>query len=188
MSTETFPYTLQDAERLLSADKERLVALCNTLGIQLYRNERTGNLHLKLQDFDKLQQALNPPDEIPAVPATLPQKPAQSAVTASSPALPQKSYSSMPQRSAAGGGGKTDLSVIVDTVSNVKEGILKELSQLLDDKLSGLDDIVVELIRSKSENDNLREELKRLEQNQHQLQIELTKFKPAAFGFYRKER
>lgn len=79
-----------------------------------------------------------------------------------------------------------DMSLVVDTITNAKENILHDMSRLLDDKLAGLDELVVELIRSKTENDALKDEIKRLEEGQDVYRAELDKFKPTAFGFFRK--
>jgi hypothetical protein len=81
---------------------------------------------------------------------------------------------------------KDNLAMIVEAVSHAKEGILKDLSRLLDDKLAGLDEVVVELIRCKSENDTLKEKLKAALDEKESLRHELSKFKPVQFGFYRK--
>ena len=75
---------------------------------------------------------------------------------------------------------------MVEAVSQVKEGILKDLSRLLDDKLSGLDEVVVELIRCKSENDSLKKKLDDAVRSKETLEHELSRFKPVQFGFYRK--
>lgn len=175
--TETFPYTVAQASKLLNVDTTKIMALCNALNLRPYKDERTGQFSLRTKDFELLKKALEAEK----------QNESHSLVSQAGPLnYPTKgSYSSLPQRT--GSMSRTDLSIIVDTVSNVKEGILKDLSQLLDDKLTGLDEVVVELIRSKSENDALKEEVKRLEESKIYLQSELSKFKPAAFGFYRKE-
>ena len=75
---------------------------------------------------------------------------------------------------------------MVEAVSQVKEGILKDLGRLLDDKLSGLDEVVVELIRCKSENDTLKQKLEESRETQQRLEYELSRFKQVQFGFYRK--
>ncbi len=81
---------------------------------------------------------------------------------------------------------KDNITVMVEAVSQVKEGILKDLSRLLDDKLSGLDEVVVELIRCKSENDTLKKKLDEAVRSKEALEYELSRFKPVQFGFYRK--
>jgi hypothetical protein len=82
--------------------------------------------------------------------------------------------------------GKDNITVMVEAVSQVKEGILKDLGRLLDDKLAGLDEVVVELIRCKSENDSLKKKLDEAVRSKESLEYELSRFKPVQFGFYRK--
>jgi hypothetical protein len=82
--------------------------------------------------------------------------------------------------------GSGDVSMIVETVTSAKESILADLGRILDDKLAGLDELVVELIRSKTENDALKDEIKKLENNVEEAAAESAKYKPTAFGFYRK--
>ena len=83
--------------------------------------------------------------------------------------------------------GSSNLNAIVEAISNSKEHILNEVSRLLDDKLSGLDEVVVELIRSKAENDSLRQKLATTTKEREALKVELASFKPFQFGLYKKE-
>ena len=82
--------------------------------------------------------------------------------------------------------GADSITVMVEAVSQVKESILKDLAHLLDDKLAGLDEVVVELIRCKSENDSLKKRLNDAVRARESLEQELGRFKPVQFGFYRK--
>ena len=82
--------------------------------------------------------------------------------------------------------GQDNLAMVVEAVSTAKEGILKDMSRLLDDKLAGLDEVVVELIRCKSENDALKQRNKLLLSEKEALQEELASFKSTGFGFFRK--
>ena len=82
--------------------------------------------------------------------------------------------------------GQDNITAMVEAVSQVKEGILKDLGRLLDDKLAGLDEVVVELIRCKSENDSLKKKLNEAVLARESLEHELARFKPVQFGFYRK--
>ncbi|MGE0199449.1 MAG: hypothetical protein AB7P76_00620 [Candidatus Melainabacteria bacterium] len=99
-------------------------------------------------------------------------------------AAPNAALSSAPGNAAVG--KDTQLAMMIETVGQVKEGILKDLSRLLDDKLSGLDDVVVELIRSKSENETLKRRLEETLRRMDDLEYELSCFRPAQFGFYKK--
>lgn len=80
------------------------------------------------------------------------------------------------------------LAMMVETVSQVKEGILKDLSRMLDDKLSGLDEVVVQLIRAQSENESLKKKIDELTHRNNELEQEVESFKPVQFGFYKKMR
>ncbi len=88
---------------------------------------------------------------------------------------------------ALGAPSRDAVATMVETVSQVKDSILKDMSRMLDDKLTGLDDVVVELIRCKSENDSLRRKLEDLQGKLIDMEEELTTFVPFQFGLYRKE-
>jgi hypothetical protein len=81
-----------------------------------------------------------------------------------------------------------ELSSVVEAITHSKEFILNEMSRLLDDRLAGLDEVVVELIRTKSENDALRSKINTLSREKQQLKDEVESFKPMQFGFYKKTK
>jgi DNA-binding transcriptional MerR regulator len=78
------------------------------------------------------------------------------------------------------------LATVVEAISHSKDYILTEMSRLLDDRLSGLDEVVVELIRTKSENDALRHKISSLTKEVESAKAEVDCFKPVQFGFYKK--
>jgi DNA-binding transcriptional MerR regulator len=78
------------------------------------------------------------------------------------------------------------LATVVEAISHSKDYILTEMSRLLDDRLSGLDEVVVELIRTKSENDALRQKISSLTKEVESARAEVECFKPVQFGFYKK--
>ena len=100
---------------------------------------------------------------------------------------PAQTVTGLSQPQAPQNQGASNLSAIVEAISNSKEHILNEVSRLLDDKLSGLDEVVVELIRTKAENDSLRQKLATLTKEREVLKTDLASFKPFQFGLYKKE-
>lgn len=78
------------------------------------------------------------------------------------------------------------LATVVEAISHSKDFILGEMSRLLDERLSGLDEVVVELIRTKSENDALRHKITSLGKELEAAKAEVDCFKPVQFGFYKK--
>ena len=67
-----------------------------------------------------------------------------------------------------------------------EKNIMDKMSALLSEKMDGFDEIIVELIRSKTENENLRQQVNTLNKQVFILKGELASFKPVAFGFYSK--
>lgn len=187
LTTDDFPYTIGYVKELLNLEEPELMDYVRTLDISPRRDDRTGKqvfthhdievlrkaqeMHRQGDDLGTISQRLTRRDSATSVPQSMATHPASSA----SQALRQSTVSN-----------KENLAVMVEAVSQVKEGILKDLSRLLDDKLSGLDEVVVELIRCKSENDTLKQKLEEAREQQQRLEYELSRFKQVQFGFYRK--
>ncbi|HEY9744581.1 MAG TPA: MerR family transcriptional regulator [Oculatellaceae cyanobacterium] len=204
LTTEDFPYTIGYVMELLGLDERELMGYVQVLGLAPRKDDKTGRLIFTHRDIEMLKKARdmkkhgedmgaisrqlggnvkaaasgNVPARVPMTKAPPPPK-AEELPTYISPASTSQSI-----RSAAP--GKDNITVMVEAVSQVKEGILKDLSRLLDDKLSGLDEVVVELIRCKSENDSLKKKLDDALRSKEVLELELSRFKPVQFGFYRK--
>lgn len=160
----------------LHVDENQVLEACQKLDLQPVPDARTHKLLLTQAHLDILrvhfQQQLG--DALPTM-----------AYDATSP-FPTSA--GLMARGAQHNLSKTELSALVDAIGHAKESILDDLSHLLDDKLAGLDDVVIELIRSKSEVDTLRDAVKQLEAERDAALAEVAKYKPAAFGFYKKEK
>lgn len=192
IAAEDFPYTIRYASELLGVDESTLSRFSQALAIEPKAEVPTGRLVYSYHDVEKLRKAIemhNRGEDLPRITEQLTGK-AQATIT-SHPELPVAGRKMM-ERSGQGlvalGKDNESLAVIVESVSQAKESILKDLSRLLDDKLAGLDEVVVELIRCKSENDALKLQLKNLANEKEGLEQELSKFQPVQFGFYKKVR
>jgi DNA-binding transcriptional MerR regulator len=201
LTTDDFPYTLSYVMELLGLEERELMSFVQTLGLSPRKDEKTGRIIFTHRDIEAIKKArelkksgeltegLTQPISINKIPSGQTPSPKQeeeaiSATGKSGYMSPMTGGSSQSLRNAAG--GKDNITVMVEAVSQVKEGILKDLSRLLDDKLSGLDEVVVELIRCKSENDSLKKKLDEAVRAKETLEYELSRFKPVQFGFYRK--
>lgn len=80
----------------------------------------------------------------------------------------------------------SDINTFVDAVRNTKEDIVTRLTSVIEEKLEGIDDVVVELIKSKVENERLRMKMDQLTKENYKLIGEIDKFKPVALGLYKK--
>jgi DNA-binding transcriptional MerR regulator len=206
LTTEDFPYTIGYVMELLGLDERELMTYVQMLSLSPRKDDKTGRLIFTHRDIESLKKAKDmkkhgdSPDAIArqlgaktaAGVSTIPSKQAapaglgekeSTAMTGKGAYLSSTTPGQTLRPSTA---GKDNITMMVEAVSQVKEGILKDLSRLLDDKLSGLDEVVVELIRCKSENDSLKKKLDEAVRTKEALEYELSRFKPVQFGFYRK--
>lgn len=208
LTTEDFPYTIGYVMELLGLDERELMTYVQMLSLSPRKDDKTGRLIFTHRDIEALKKAKDMKkhgDNPDTIARQLGGKPMNGAST---PNLKQASPSNSEKESTAtnlnskanymssvapsqqtlrpSSASKDNITVMVEAVSQVKEGILKDLSRLLDDKLSGLDEVVVELIRCKSENDTLKKKLDEAVRTKEALEYELSRFKPVQFGFYRK--
>jgi hypothetical protein len=209
-NVQAFPYTLGYLKQLFDIDETLLMSYIHTLGIQPRPDEIAGGFVFTQQDVDLIRKTLqgqlngmtaagnpgnaaqSPPftNHSPTSPLEAPRAHASTAgLAARVDALQTRTLMSpgspLPQPSGMVNPEKGFVAVL-DAVSQVKEGILKDLSQLLDDKLSGLDEVIAELIKAKTDNDTLRSQMTALIEEKSMLQKQLSSYKPVQFGFYRK--
>lgn len=72
-------------------------------------------------------------------------------------------------------------------IENLENNIVDRISSVLSEKMDGLDEIVVELIRTKTENETLRQKLNELNKENFNLKSENSSFKSVGLGFYVKK-
>ncbi len=75
---------------------------------------------------------------------------------------------------------------LVETLRGIESSITAKLSSILDEKLDGMDDVVMELIRVKTENETMRFKINELNKENYRLKKEVNSFKKVPFGFYAK--
>lgn len=199
LTTEDFPYTLGYVMELLGLEERELMSYVQNLGLSPRKDDKTGRVIFTHRDIEALKKALDLKKQ-GEQPETLsrqanqgkapPERPMGQKQEPETANLQKGGYmsavSANNQALRANAANKDNITVMVEAVSQVKEGILKDLSRLLDDKLSGLDEVVVELIRCKSENDSLKKKLDEAVRTKESLEYELSRFKPVQFGFFRK--
>ncbi len=75
---------------------------------------------------------------------------------------------------------------LVSTLRSIEKSMTEKVTALLDEKLDGMDDVVMELIRVKTENETMRFKINELNKENYKLKKELNSFKKVPFGFYAK--
>lgn len=78
----------------------------------------------------------------------------------------------------------TALAKIESSLSRVEENIISKMNALLSEKMDGLDEVIMELIRAKTENESLREKINNLNKENYALKSEVNSYKPFALGLY----
>ena len=76
---------------------------------------------------------------------------------------------------------------LLDTLTKMEDNITTSMSKLIDEKLEGMDDVVLELVRCKTENENLKNKVNELNKENFKLKNILNSFKPLVCGFYVKK-
>ena len=76
---------------------------------------------------------------------------------------------------------------ILTSIKDLETKLSTQISKVIDEKLEGMDEIVVELIRSKTDNETLRQKIIELNKEIYQLKNDLNSYKSMGFGLYRKK-
>ncbi|MBQ8476857.1 hypothetical protein IJ531_07335 [bacterium] len=74
-----------------------------------------------------------------------------------------------------------------NSLAKLENNLIDKFSEILSEKMDGFDEIIVELIRSKTENENLRGQVNDLNKQVFNLKKELALYTPLPFGFYSKK-
>ncbi|MDR1168229.1 MAG: MerR family transcriptional regulator [Heliobacteriaceae bacterium] len=80
------------------------------------------------------------------------------------------------------------LTGILNAIKAMETSLNNNISKVLDEKLEGMDEVVVELIRCKTDNESLRQKIVNLNKDIYQLKNELSCYKPVALGLYKKKQ
>jgi septal ring factor EnvC (AmiA/AmiB activator) len=76
---------------------------------------------------------------------------------------------------------------ILNSLRDMENKLSDKISKVIDEKLEGMDEVVVELIRCKTDNETLRQKIIDLNKEIYQLKNELNSYKPIALGLYKKK-
>lgn len=76
---------------------------------------------------------------------------------------------------------------ILTSLKDLESKLSNRISKVIDEKLEGMDEVVVELIRCKTDNETLRQKIIDLNKEIYQLKNDLNSYKPVGLGFYKKK-
>ena len=76
---------------------------------------------------------------------------------------------------------------ILNSLQDMEKNLNETISRVIDEKLEGMDEVVVELIRCKTDNETLRQKIITLNKEIYQLKNDLSAYKPVGIKIYRKK-
>ena len=79
------------------------------------------------------------------------------------------------------------ISGILNSIKKMEDTLSDKIASVIDKKLEGMDEVVVELIRCKTDNETLKQKIIDLNKEVYQLKNDLNSYKPIALGLYKKK-
>ncbi len=158
--------TPQEVRTILKADNKEIVDLCKKAAIRPRKNAK-GHTYFsydEVKNLRKIQAQVNGTVSSPIAVRT----PVSAGVSSSQ------------SNSAA-------VKSILNTLQELEVKLSNKIAKVIDEKLEGMDDVVVELIRCKTDNETLKQKIVDLNKEVYQLKNELNSYKPVALGFYKKK-
>ena len=150
-----------DVRKLLNVDNREIVELCKKTSVCPKRNSE-GQICFSIDEVKKLKSAkssiINKMND-------------------------KKSTLSVISKSSS----QAVVNNLLDTLNKIETNIISSTTKLLDEKLEGMDDVVLELVRCKTENENLKNKVNELNKENFKLKNILNSFKPLVAGFYIKK-
>ncbi len=148
-----------DVRRILNIDNKEIVELCKKTSVTPKKDQK-GQIYFSVDEVKKLRNAKlagKEKDKKVALPVMT--KPNSQAV----------------------------VNGLLETLNKMENNITTSMTKLIDEKLEGMDDVVLELVRCKTENENLKNKVNELNKENFKLKNILNSFKPLVAGFYIKK-
>lgn len=160
-----------EVRKLLNTDNQEIQRLCKEVSVFPKKDNSTGRIFFFKSDVEVLKKIKELQGKSRKIEERLASENTALAVSTSS----IQPVSENP-----------DVNALVNTVVDARDDVVRRLTSIIDEKLDGIDDVVVELIKSKVENEKLRIKLDQVTKENYQLMSEMEKFKPVALGLYKK--
>ena len=146
-----------DVRKLLNIDNKKIVELCKKVSVTPKKDQK-GQVYFSVDEVKRLRNAQL---EIMKEKMTLP-------------------VMTKPNSQAVVNG-------LLETLNKMESNITESMTKVIDEKLEGMDDVVLELVRCKTENENLKNKVNELNKENFKLKNILNSFKPLIAGFYIKK-
>ena len=179
-NTDSKAFTPKMVRELLNVDNERIINLCKKISLVPKKNSK-GLTYFSRDDVKILKRVQDLQNQANSVQRT---KEKRSMPVATTPNLqPQVVVDAKLTQAAI-----DTIERLNQTLNILESNLSNKLTSVLDEKLDGMDEVVVELIRAKTENENLRHKINELNKENFYLKNNLTSYKALGFGLYTKKQ
>ena len=87
----------------------------------------------------------------------------------------------------AGGNSQAVVNNLLSTLKTLENNLTSSVEKVLDDKLEGIDDLIIEFVRCKTENESLKNKINELNKENFNLKMAVNSFKPVMCGLFIKK-
>jgi polyhydroxyalkanoate synthesis regulator phasin len=166
-ATKERTLTPQEVRAILNTDNKEIIELCKKASIMPRKNNKgmTYFSYEEVKNLRKVQSAKG-----------------TAAKTVTSPIVSAKTSGTGINPIQA-----TAFQNILSSIQNMESNLSDKIAKVIDEKLEGMDEVVVELIRCKTDNETLRQKIVELNKEVYQLKNNLNSYKPVGLGFYVKK-
>ena len=168
-----------DVRKLLNVDNKEIVELCKKTAVTPKKDHR-GQIYFSVDEVKKLRNAKSS-----SIIAGMNGKGARKVLEPMKTASPSTGKNvTLPMTKT---NSQTVVNGLLETLNKMENNITTSMTKLIDEKLEGMDDVVLELVRCKTENENLKNKVNELNKENFKLKNVLNSFKPLMCGFYIKK-
>lgn len=164
-------FSVESVRNLLDVDNKGLAKLCAAASLMPRKNQQ-GRTYFTKSDIEILKNVQNVPQKQTKSYATVPMRRNSINKTPDVMPLAAHQYASVPLEKFS--------AKLVDMENNITD----KISKVIDEKLDGMDEVVVELVRCKTENETLRYKINELNKELFYLKNELNRYKSIGLGLY----
>ncbi len=87
----------------------------------------------------------------------------------------------------AGENSQAVVNNLLSTLKTLENNLTSSVEKVLDDKLEGIDDLIIEFVRCKTENESLKNKINELNKENFNLKMAVNSFKPVMCGLFIKK-
>lgn len=167
-------FSTEEVKKILGSDFKEIKTLCQKVNVTPKKDSKTGQTFFFRNDIEllkKIKDLHKRTDEI-------------SRQQKSKQLLVQNTIvktNSIPSETE-------EVQKLINAVVDTRENVVNRITKVIEDKLDGLDDIIVELVKSKTEIEKLRQKLDELTKENYKLKKDNDSYKSAGFGLYVKRK